>query len=247
MPKNTERPLERRKAVVLGTSGVGKSCLVDMVGSPLLHPTSHLVLSRSQYTIGQHSVNYNPTCMQGSTAFLETDHVVWSLNIEDVNASRLPDYARIMSVVMQQANGVVLLYDITSQESFDYITTQGYMYVVGCRQSAREPPGGRFGCVLVGNKLDLADQKREVSTEVAQEWADIQGFDFFEVDTYSQAALRPIFLSLVKSMAREEKREAEEAAERDRTEWRIGERLSQGVDALVRGLADIGRKNSVRK
>lgn len=139
---------------------------------------------------------------------------------------------RLLDKMLQDAAGVVLLYDITSRASYERITKDGYLHVLLTRRretdeatmlsypkdpglpyrSGLQYPAGaqRFGCVLVGSKLDLAAEKREVDYEEAEEWADSQGFKVFELDTSKRELIVQALTVLVRSIKRAEKRDLED-------------------------------------
>lgn len=115
-----------------------------------------------------------------------------------------------------QADGFILLYDITSKASFDYAVDEAYRNI--CKMRRRNEgkrdlpyPAGmrRFACVLVGNKSDLEEQ-REVETEMAQEWADSMDMDFLEVDSHQQESVTDAMRILVRAIVRTKRREMED-------------------------------------
>ena len=114
------------------------------------------------------------------------------------------------------ADGIVLLYDITSRHSFDRVTNRTYMHVWDARNTVSRKTGDqgkmeglkkRFGCVVVGNKKDLVnvedgEKKREIDTEEAEQWAESQGFRGLEVSSNNREEVEEAVNLLVKSVKR---------------------------------------------
>ncbi|OSS48268.1 hypothetical protein B5807_07778 [Epicoccum nigrum] len=187
--------------VVFGEPGVGKTCFAD------------------QFCYGRSFVFYNPgnddrqhpifveerttdlTLMDLSTSFLKPEQSMHS-----------PEWAE---TILADADGVVLLYDVTSSQSFDFITNQAYRYLWGCRRfndGRREGAEGgerdSFGCVLVGNKADLIieDQaSRAVPLNLANDWALTQGIRSIEVDSLARNGPESALRLLVKNIWKLEK------------------------------------------
>lgn len=115
---------------------------------------------------------------------------------------------------LSSAPGIVLLYDITSKESFEYITNQAYMYLWMCRRYLHGGVGAKHcDMVLVGNKTDIVlgePDKRQVDKDLAEEWAQSQGMKHFEVTTYDRQQLeevaRTLMVAIEKTKRRIEKR-----------------------------------------
>lgn len=123
--------------------------------------------------------------------------------------------------LFQNHGGFVLLFDVTSKESFDRITDDGYVRIIRNRRKTTEDgengipyPAGqqRFGCILVGNKADLKT-KREVSRDLAQWWADSQNIKYFELDTSKQWPINETVAELVRSTHRAQKWDEEDLDE----------------------------------
>ena len=122
---------------------------------------------------------------------------------------------------LEEASGVVLLYDVTRKSTFDCITSEGYLDIIRNRKQLCDDVKlrtrmQRFGCVLVGNKLDLAKEKREVTQELAQDWGQSQGMMSFEVDTFSQEPINEVMKALVRSIKKAERLAKEDIEEVER-------------------------------
>lgn len=135
-----------------------------------------------------------------------------STTIRTADATFQPDlFVRSLA----QADGVVLLYDVTSPESFENITSQAYMYACMCSQYMSGSPRP-VDCqyILVGTKTDLLRRHRgaKVDTELAQEWAQSQGMHHIDISSFAPGEPEAAARKLVKSIQRAERRAAKEAA-----------------------------------
>ena len=83
-------------------------------------------------------------------------------------------YRAVAFNLIKSADGAMLVYDITKKETFNAIPKW--------IQSVRENKGNDFPIALIGNKLDLKEE-REVETEEGKELAEKYGFSFFETSS----------------------------------------------------------------
>ncbi|KAF1961737.1 P-loop containing nucleoside triphosphate hydrolase protein [Byssothecium circinans] len=195
---------------VLGESGVGKTCFADRFLT-----NKHFAL----YAPWEQNSASQPQFESPKRA-LEFDSETWNLKVEDVSlttiCARAGPESRLTTVLydlLSEPLGFVLLYDIADKESYDRVTEQGWHIIQAWRkEKTREgkefPMGGqRFGCVLVGNKLDViekGEKTRQVRKSLADEWAGMHGMRHFEVDTFSQATIDEVMRALVKNIKRAE-------------------------------------------
>lgn len=182
--------------VVFGEPGVGKTCFVD------------------QFCHGKSFVSYLPDASI-ITHEIIVDGLTSHLMLMDLSTSFLkpeiagqpPGWAEKM---LREADGVVLLYDVTSAEGFEYIINQAYNFLWECRRLKEEADGGAgrserksFGCVLAGNKLDLVIAKlreRAVDPNLAEEWAHTQGFRNIELDSLTSNGPKQALMLLVRNL-----------------------------------------------
>lgn len=178
----------------------------------------------------KHFVRYDPFAdgtldgdMMACRRTIEVEGELCAVQIEDLSLAPLrrrdPGFrADIFRQVLKNADGIVLLYDITDRESYDRITEQGLQQVYQSRKTRRGDgqryPGGRqrFGGILVGNKLDLVRgvEGREVRKELAAEWATMAGFKSYELDTFNREAVEEAVRGLLRNIKRAESRDAED-------------------------------------
>ena len=97
---------------------------------------------------------------------------------------------RVSLSYVQSEQAIVLVYDVTKKESFDNMKK----YWLGWAKGHAPKDAVYF---LVGNKIDLED-KREVTTEVAQGFAEKNKMRFFEVSAKNGDNLEELFQDIVK-------------------------------------------------
>jgi small GTP-binding protein len=169
------------KVVIVGDGGVGKSTMVQRLTTGQFIP--------QKITIGTDLATYD----------IDIDDAPNRLQIWDFAGERrfrlfLPNYAR-------GARGCVICYDITRRTSFDSLT-EWYNIV---NQNARNPV-----FILVGEKLDLADVRRSVKTEQAEEFKSKFKLDYFlETSSKSGENNKVIFETLTHLILERQKAEKE--------------------------------------
>ncbi|XP_054578223.1 ras-related protein Rab-44 [Eptesicus fuscus] len=104
-------------------------------------------------------------------------------------------YHSVTRQLLRKADGVVLMYDVTSPESFAHVR-----YWLDCLQDS-----GSVGVVvlLLGNKMDC-DEQRQVSTEAGQQLAQELGLSFGECSAALGHNILEPMVSLARSLKRQE-------------------------------------------
>lgn len=193
--------------IVFGGPGVGKTCFIDQFcygKSFVNYDPDDSVLSHRLVIKGQ---AFNLTLMDLSTSFMKPEQAMHS--------------TEWVEKMLTEAEGVVLLYSITSLESFECITDQAYKFLWRSRKDDKEngEMHVNFGCVLVGNKLDLVtteNESRAVSKSLADEWAQTQGMRSIEVDSLGREGPERALKLLVQNIKMIE-----------RLEERVGKKLEE--------------------
>lgn len=190
------------RILVLGEAGVGKTCFTDM------------------FLKGENFIYHDP--FDEIRRLLLVSGKEWPLRPMDISSTMLRDSDPILdkavfNLSFAKSKGIVLMYDLTSRASFDLLTQDAYMHALTVRQgmSTNDPNWGkRCGFVLVGNKADIvADhpEKRDVEREIAEEWAQSQGFRHVEVSSKDRDTVDEAMVILVKNIEASGRRD-----ERDR-------------------------------
>ncbi|KAJ2851003.1 GTP-binding protein of the rab/ypt [Coemansia brasiliensis] len=163
------------KFVLLGESAVGKSSIVTRL-------TRNEFNQYNESTIGAAFVTKDVALDDSSTAVLR----IWDTAGQERYKSLAPMYYR-------NAEGAVVVYDITQEESFNKAKAW-----IGELQRQNET---RTMIALVGNKTDLAD-KRTVSYEEGARYAGEVNALFFETSAQSGQNVSELFEQLAKKIPR---------------------------------------------
>lgn len=140
------------KVIILGDSGVGKTSLMQ------------------QFVNGKFSHQYKAT--------IGADFLTKELTIDDKSVTmQLCDTAgqeRFQSLGVAFYRGAdccVLVYDVTNQKSFENISLWKDEFLI--QANVKNPEN--FPFVIIGNKVDVDDSKKVISTKKAQQFANNLG------------------------------------------------------------------------
>ena len=140
------------KIIILGSSEVGKTCILNRY-------FNNDFKENSLSTIG----------IDFQTKYFKFEDRKIKVNYTDTAGQ---EKFRAISVnYVKGTNGVILVFDITNKESFELLETW--------MNELRENNKVDISKVLIGNKSDLED-KREVSKEEAEQFAESIGCKYFE-------------------------------------------------------------------
>jgi GTPase KRas protein len=166
--------LREYKLVVVGGGGVGKSCL-----------TIQLIQS--------HFVDeYDPTIEDSYRKQCMIDDEVALLDVLDTAGQE--EYSAMREQYMRTGEGFLLVYSITSHQSFDEITTFQ-------QQILRVKDKDYFPMVVVGNKCDL-ESEREVTRQEGEALARSFGCKFIETSAKSRINVDKAFYDIVREIRR---------------------------------------------
>lgn len=158
---------------VLGAGGVGKSALTV------------------QFVQGVWVDKYDPTVEDSYTKQVELDNEQFMIEIMDTAGSEILTAMR--DLYMKKGEGFVLVYSITRDSTFKEIPD-----IVD--QIFRIKDNDAIPLVLVGNKVDLEEQ-RQVSKESGEKFAKkLKNCTFIESSAKMQLNVREVFVTLIRKI-----------------------------------------------
>mmetsp|Transcript_26376 Transcript_26376/g.81161 ORF Transcript_26376/g.81161 Transcript_26376/m.81161 type:complete len:205 (-) Transcript_26376:311-925(-) len=159
------------KLVLIGDTGVGKSCL-------LLRFADDAFTESYISTIGV-DFRFRTVKVDGKTVKLQ----IWDTAGQE-------RFRTITSAYYRGADGIIMVYDVTSQESFDHVAD----WLTEVNRYASEGT-----CkLLVGNKSDMDD--KIVNTDTAKEYADSLGIPFLETSAKNATNVEEAFLTMAQEL-----------------------------------------------
>ncbi|KAL4429927.1 hypothetical protein ABPG74_000293 [Tetrahymena malaccensis] len=159
------------KLVIIGNSGVGKSSLL------------------LRFSDDQFNESYLTTIgVDFRFRTLPIDQKQVKLQIWDTAGQER--FRTITSAYYKGADGIVMVYDVTSENSFQDIDKFWISEVESYAEKNVE-------LLLIGNKSDL---DKQVSTQTAQEYAKSKNMEFFECSAKTADSVQQAFLTLARKL-----------------------------------------------
>lgn len=160
------------KYLIIGNSGVGKSCLLLRYADDV-YTDKHIITIGVDFKIKTLTINGQKV----------------KANIWDTAGQER--FKNITASYYKGASGVMLVYDITDKESFNNLNS----WLIEVEKNA---PNNVYK-ILVGNKSDLND-KRQVSTDEGKEFADTYHMKFLETSAKNAANVEEAFTTMTKEI-----------------------------------------------
>ncbi|KAL5062005.1 hypothetical protein RYX36_023742 [Vicia faba] len=154
------------KYIIIGDTGVGKSCLQ-------LQFTDNRFQPFHDVTIG----------VEFGVRTITIDNKAIKLSIGDTAGQEM--FRSITRSYYRGAAGALLVYDITRRETFDHLASW--------LEDARQHADSNITIMLIGNKSDLI-KKRVVSTEEGEMFARENGLIFMEVSAKNAENVEDAFI-----------------------------------------------------
>jgi Ras-related protein Rab-8A len=168
------------KLLLIGDSGVGKSCLLLRFSEDSFTP-SFITTIGIDFKIKK--------------IFLDNKWV--KLQIWDTAGQER--FRTITSAYYRGAMGILLVYDVTDEASFNNIRN----WMRNIEQHASD----NVNKILIGNKRDMADESRAVPYSKGQALADEYGIRFFETSAKDNVNVEEVFTSIAKDVMQRLQRE----------------------------------------
>ena len=158
------------KIVIIGDSGVGKTNFIFQFTEGLFSPL-HVT------TVG---LDYKSKIIKLPTSKKRVKLQIWDTAGQE-------RYMALNKNIFQKVQGIILMYDLTNKNSFDNLSK--WLNLVSQNVSNKVK-------MLVGNKLDLAEENRIVTEEEGQKIADYNDMPFFEGSGRNGENVDKIFYTL---------------------------------------------------
>lgn len=155
------------KYIIIGDTGVGKSCLLLQFTDKRFQPMHDL-------TIG----------VEFGARMITIDNRQLKLQIWDTAGQE--SFRSITRSYYRGAAGALLVYDITRRETFNHLTR----WLEEARQNASQS----MVIMLIGNKSDL-DHRRQVSRDEGEKFARDHGLIFLETSAKTAANVEEAFIN----------------------------------------------------
>ncbi|KAJ9451260.1 Ras-related protein RABB1c [Diplonema papillatum] len=155
------------KYIIIGDSGVGKSCLLLQFTDKRFEPIHDL-------TIG----------VEFGARMVVIDQKQIKLQIWDTAGQE--SFRSITRSYYRGATGALLVYDVTRRETFDHL--QSWL------TDARDNANTNMAIMLIGNKCDL-ENKRQVSKEEGEQFAKDNNLVFMETSAKTAHGVDDAFVS----------------------------------------------------
>ncbi|CAM9460348.1 unnamed protein product [Phaeothamnion confervicola] len=154
------------KYIIIGDTGVGKSCLLLQFTDKRFQPVHDL-------TIG----------VEFGARMINIDNRQIKLQIWDTAGQE--SFRSITRSYYRGAAGALLVYDITRRDTFNHLTRW--------LEEARQNSNSNMVIMLIGNKSDL-EHRRAVSTKEGEQFAEENGLIFLETSAKTAANVEAAFI-----------------------------------------------------
>jgi hypothetical protein len=199
-------------------------------GTFLFHlPLLHTLTLRLQFAQDNHYMQWNIAPEVRSRVSIdrqECEATYMDFSSTTVRTADASFSADIFMRGLGSAAGIVLLYDITSVSSFEHITNKAYTYARMCNKyMGSDEHGNSCEYILVGNKKDLveeAPEKREVDSDMAEDWAQSQGIKHREVCSHDAEGPHDAARELIKAIKQARERQSRDKHTQRKQERRDG-------------------------
>ena len=100
-------------------------------------------------------------------------------------------FKNIQASYYKGANGILVVYDITNRESFEHLNS----WLIEIEKNGNK----NVYKLLIGNKSDLEEQ-RAIKKEEGDEFASINGLEFFETSAKDGSRVQEAFITLARDI-----------------------------------------------
>lgn len=145
--------------LLLGSEGVGKSALTDRFGQgeAARVPKDYFATPGPAFHVRK----------------VRADGTFYLVQLLDCGAATLREVPDLYPHLLQPADGVIFMYDVTNRESFNTLRAS--------LDAAKQYRAAGSVAILLGNKLDRASTDRKVAHDEGKALAEVLGIPFMEV------------------------------------------------------------------
>ena len=160
------------KVILVGDSGVGKTCLLSMYVKGVIEQTIPTI------------------AVEFCTKEIELDDGT-KIKVQLWDTAGQERFKSLAMTYYRKAYGILLLFDVTKKSSF--IACKNYLEEVRINSDKK--------CViyLVGNKIDLSDE-REITKEEAEDFAKRENIKYIETSAVKNMRVEEAFTSLLNNI-----------------------------------------------
>ena len=167
------------RVVLLGNKNVGKTSLIK------------------RYVTGEYTDEYIPTVsdMYEKTVTRDNDIAFYTLRMYDTAGGMKYEFPAMYRMTVSQGDIFILIYSVDNRESF--------LELSKLWKDIKELKGKEnedLPAVVVGNKMDIRNSKRQVSEEEGQKFADEIDCAFIEVSAVADINIDNIFQNLLSEL-----------------------------------------------
>ena len=163
------------KLVLIGDENVGKTSIIN------------------RFKNNKFSEKYEPTLgLDFQTKYITIDNINTKLLLYDTSGQE--KFKTLIPVYIKEAKVIILIYDITNEESF--------INIKKWQEFSKDLNKENALFILVGNKSDLFNRK--VSQEEGKKFADNNNYIFKEVSAFTGDGIEDLFLNVLSKQIKQQ-------------------------------------------
>ena len=179
------------KILLLGDSGVGKTCTIIRYVDKRFYPMYHMTIGVEYNTVWETFVDDNDD---------DTKKQKYSVQLRLWDTAGQETFRSITQSYYRDALGIIFMYDKTSPETFQHIPSWKKEFLRHTNMKEDD-----VAMILVGNKCDLSSETCIVPTKEAQVWAEKNNMLFMEISAKQDICIHQLFQTLIQAIWKKQK------------------------------------------